>query len=191
MDEAPDSHQEKSFMDFINPNSLKTIEAFVEPSLIESKISDRFQFQRLGYFNIDDDSTSDKLVFNKIVGLRDSWAKQKPKQNSNQQKPQKQQPQRKAISVIQQFGKKYTNLPDEKQLKVKTEIQKLATNVPYEDLEPLFGTAVKKAGTRIAAMLTLGVLLENGLERNGAINDFINKALEDKNELLVAEAKAL
>ena len=61
----------------------------------------------------------------------------------------------------------------------------------YEELEPLFGTAAKKVGTRIAAMLTLGVLLENGLAKNEAINAFITKGLEDKNELLVAEAKAL
>lgn len=192
MDESPDNHQDKSFMEFINPNSLKTIEAFVEPSLKEVKIGDRFQFQRLGYFNVDDDSTSDKLVFNKTVGLRDSWAKIKPKANTNQNQPKpKQQPQRKAISVIQQLGKKYTNYPEEKQQKVKAEIQELAKQVPYEDLEPLFGTAVKKVGTRIATLLTLGVLLKNGLERNDAVNDFISKALEDKNKLLVAEAKAV
>ncbi len=133
------------------------------------------------------------LVFNKTVGLRDSWAKQKPQQNTNQnqQKPQQQQSQRKPIDVIKQLGKKYTNLPEEKQQKVKAEIQELAKNVSYDDLQPLFGTAVKKVGTRIAAMITLGVLLDNGLERNDEINDFINKALEDKNELLVAEAKAI
>jgi len=91
--------------------------------------------------------------------------------------------------VIQQLGKKYTNYPEEKQLKVKAEIQDLAKEVPYEDLEPLFATATKKAGTRIAAMITLHVMLKNGLERNDAINNFIAKALEDKNELLVSEAK--
>ncbi|MCF7568718.1 glutamine--tRNA ligase/YqeY domain fusion protein [Sabulilitoribacter arenilitoris] len=198
MDEAPDSHTDKTFLDFINPNSLKVIDAFIEPSLKEAKIGDRFQFQRLGYFNVD--SIGEKLVFNKTVGLRDSWAKKtsaehsrsKPKNSMNQnQEKLQQQNQRKAISVIQQLGKKYTNLPEEKQLKVKSEIQELAKNVSYEDLEPLFNTAVKKAGTRIAATLTLGVLLENGLERNEAINNFISKALEDKNELLVAEAEAL
>ncbi|CAL2102353.1 glutamine--tRNA ligase [Tenacibaculum sp. 190130A14a] len=76
-DEAPDSHKDKDFMEFLNPNSLDTINAFVEPSLKEAKIGDRFQFQRLGYFNMDDDSTSEKLVFNKTVGLRDNWAKKK------------------------------------------------------------------------------------------------------------------
>ena len=191
MDEAPDSHQDKTFMDFLNPNSLKTIEAFVEPSLADAKVGERFQFQRLGYFNVDDDSTSDKIVFNKTVGLRDTWAKQRPQQNNNQNehKPNPQQSQRKAINVIQQLGKKYTNLPEEKQLKAKAEIQELAKNVSYEELEPLFATAVKKVGTRIATMLTLGVLLEQGLERNEAINNFIDKALDDKNELLVSEAQ--
>lgn len=190
MDEAPDSHQDKTFMDFLNPNSLKVIEAFVEPSLKGAKIGDRFQFQRLGYFNVDDDSSADKLVFNKTVGLRDTWAKKKPQQNQNKQKPQ-QQSQRKPIDVIKQLGKKYTNLPEEKQQKVKAQIQELAKNVSYEELQPLFGTAVKKAGTRIATILALGVMLEAGLERNDEINAFINKALEDKNELLVNEARAL
>ena len=190
MDETPDSHRDKDFMEFINPNSLKIIEAFVEPSLKESKTGEKFQFQRLGYFNIDNDSTSEKLVFNKTVGLRDSWAKQKPK-TQQQTKPNnnQQQTQRKAISVVQQLGKKYTNLPEEKQLKVKAEIQELAKNVSYEELEPLFGTAVKKAGTRIAVMLVLGVLLKAGQEKNDEINAFISKALEDKNETLLAEAK--
>jgi len=192
--ESPDSDKEKSFMEFINPNSLKTVEAFVEPSLQSAKIGDQFQFQRLGYFNVDDDSTSEKLVFNKTVGLRDTWAKQVPKsQNNNQkqQKQQQQQSQRKPIDVIKQLGKKYTNLPKEKQQKIKAEILELANNVSYEDLQPLFTTAVKKVGTRIAATLTLSVLLKNGQERNAEINEFIAKALEDKNDLLVVEAKAI
>jgi glutaminyl-tRNA synthetase len=194
LDEAPDSHQGKTFMDFINPNSLSVTEAFLEPSLAEAKTGERFQFQRLGYFNVDDDSTLEKLVFNKTVGLRDTWAKQKPKKeaNQNQPKPQtQQQSHRNPIDVIKQLGKKYTNLPEEKQQKVKAEIQELAKNITYDELQPLFATAVKKAGTRIAVVLTLGVLLNNGLERNDEINAFIEKALEDKNESLVLEAKAL
>ncbi len=75
LDEAPDSHKDKDFMEFLNPDSLKIINAFVEPSLATSNIGDRFQFQRLGYFNIDNDTTSGNLVFNKTVGLRDNWAK--------------------------------------------------------------------------------------------------------------------
>ncbi|MBO6879890.1 glutamine--tRNA ligase/YqeY domain fusion protein, partial [Winogradskyella sp.] len=187
MHEAPDSDKDKDFMEFLNPNSLDVKTGYLEPSLSDVEAGERFQFQRLGYFVVDEDSTKDKLVFNKTVGLRDSWAKQKPKPQQKQQ-PKKQQPQRPAISIIQQLGKKYTNLPEEKQIRTKAEIQELAKKVSYEELEPWFGTAVKKAGTRIATMITLKVLLNKGLERNDAINEFIAKALEDKNELLVKEA---
>ncbi len=75
LDEAPDGHKDKDYMDFVNPNSLEKITAFVEPSLQTARIGEQFQFQRLGYFNVDDDTTSEKLVFNKTVGLRDNWAK--------------------------------------------------------------------------------------------------------------------
>ncbi|MEN8702946.1 MAG: glutamine--tRNA ligase/YqeY domain fusion protein [Polaribacter sp.] len=75
LDEAPDSHKDKDFMEFVNPNSLEVINAFLEPSLQTAKIGERFQFQRLGYFNVDYDATPEALVFNKIVGLRDSWTK--------------------------------------------------------------------------------------------------------------------
>ena len=187
--ESPDSDKDKDFMEFLNPNSLTVKTGYLEPSLVDVKVGEQFQFQRLGYFNVDNDSEDGKLVFNKTVGLRDSWVKQKPqKQNSNQNKPQQK---RSAISVIQQFGKKYTKLPEEKQLKVKAEIQELSKNVSYDELEPLFATAVKKAGTRIVVMIALKEKLKNGLERNDSINAFINKALEDKNDLLVAEAKAM
>ena len=191
-DETPDSHQDKSFMEFINPNSLKTIEAFVEPSLKDAKIGDRFQFQRLGYFNVDDDSTLEHLVFNKTVGLRDTWAKVKPKQNTNQnQQKQPQQNNRSAIEQIKSYGKKYDRLPEGKQADAKVDIQELAQKVSYDEVEPLFNTSVKKSGTRIITMITLGVLLKNGLEKNDAITEFIAKALDDKNVLLVAEAAAI
>jgi len=193
-DEAPDSHADKDFMEFINPDSLKLITAFIEPSLTEAHTGDRFQFQRLGYFNVDTDSSSEKIIFNKIVGLRDTWAKQKPKaQQQNNAPKQNNNPQQgaKAINTINKLGKKYTNLPEEKQVKVRADILELAKDVTYEELEPLFATAVKKVGTRIAAMLILNVKLAEGLTKNEAINDFIAKALEDKNELLVAEAKAI
>ena len=79
-DEAPDAHKDKDFKEFINPDSLTVIEkAYVEPSLATAIESDSFQFQRLGYFNVDADSGSDKLVFNRTVALRDSWAKMEQK----------------------------------------------------------------------------------------------------------------
>jgi len=179
-------------MHFINPNSLKTIEAFVEPSLKAANIGDRFQFQRLGYFNVDNDSTLTHLVFNKTVGLRDSWAKVKPQQNTNQnQQKQLQQNNRSAIEQIKSYGKKYDRLPEDKRALAKADIQKLAKDVSFDELEPLFNTSVKKSGTRIITMITLGVMLKNGLEKNDAINAFIAKALADKNALLVSEAQAL
>ncbi|QWX83634.1 glutamine--tRNA ligase/YqeY domain fusion protein [Cellulophaga sp. HaHaR_3_176] len=74
-DETPDQHKDKDFMEFVNPDSLTIITGYVEPSLKSAKSEDIFQFQRLGYFNIDKDSTEEKLIFNKTVGLRDTWAK--------------------------------------------------------------------------------------------------------------------
>jgi glutaminyl-tRNA synthetase len=82
IDEAPDSHKEKNFLDFMNPNSLQISKGFVEPSLATVKPGDKFQFQRLGYFNVDKDTTISKLVFNKTVGLKDAW-EEKGKKEEN------------------------------------------------------------------------------------------------------------
>ena len=73
--ENPDGNKEVDFKEYINPESLKVITGYVEPSLQSSKELDHFQFQRLGYFCVDRDSSSEKLVFNRTVGLRDTWAK--------------------------------------------------------------------------------------------------------------------
>lgn len=73
--ENPDGNKEVDFKAFINPNSLHIITGYLEPSLAAAKEGDKFQFQRLGYFTVDKDSTAEKLVFNKTVGLRDTWAK--------------------------------------------------------------------------------------------------------------------
>ena len=193
LNEAPDGDKERSFMEFVNPNSLKILNALVEPGLADAKEGDRFQFQRQGYFSVDPESTSEKKIFNKTVGLRDTWAKKKPqpKQSAGQPVQNKNIPQRPAIEEIKKLGKKYTNLPAEKQLATRAKIQELANSVSYDELEPLFNTAVKKAGTRIAVAITLGVLLDNGQKRTPEVEAFIVKALEDRNELLVAEAKTL
>jgi len=63
--ENPDGNKEVDFKEFINPNSLEVITGFVEPSLQSAKELDHFQFQRLGYFCVDRDSSADKLIFNK------------------------------------------------------------------------------------------------------------------------------
>ncbi|RYJ43943.1 glutamine--tRNA ligase/YqeY domain fusion protein [Flavobacterium beibuense] len=73
--ENPDGDKEIDFKSYLNPNSLEVITGYLEPSLKEANSGDRFQFQRLGYFCVDPDSTSENLVFNKTVGLRDTWAK--------------------------------------------------------------------------------------------------------------------
>ncbi|MBK7215297.1 MAG: glutamine--tRNA ligase/YqeY domain fusion protein [Bacteroidales bacterium] len=74
--ENPDDLEEgQNFKDFLNPDSLKTITAFAEPSLGAAKPGDRYQFERLGYFCADLDSVSGKPVFNRTVPLKDNWAK--------------------------------------------------------------------------------------------------------------------
>lgn len=82
IDEAPDSHKEKNFLEFMNVNSLSIVKGFVEPSLINVQVGDNFQFQRLGYFNVDKDSKEGNLVFNKTVGLKDAW-EEKGKKEQN------------------------------------------------------------------------------------------------------------
>ena len=74
-DENPDGHKDRDFMEFINRDSLKVVKGHLEPSLKDVEPGQRFQFQRLGYFNVDDSSTAEKLVFNRTVPLRDTWAK--------------------------------------------------------------------------------------------------------------------
>lgn len=78
--EAPDAQKETDFKEFINPDSLKILEeCYVEPGLKNAKAEDHFQFQRLGYFSVDKDSTPEKLIFNRTVSLKDSWTKTQTK----------------------------------------------------------------------------------------------------------------
>ncbi len=64
-----------SYRDNLNPESLKVVSAYVEPELLKAKCGDKFQFERLGYFCVDKDSSSEKLCFNRTVTLKDSWSK--------------------------------------------------------------------------------------------------------------------
>ena len=76
-DPDPAGHKDVDFKEFLNENSLKVLTVCkLEPSLKEAKEGDRFQFQRLGYFCVDKDSKPGALVFNRTVGLKDTWAKQ-------------------------------------------------------------------------------------------------------------------
>lgn len=70
------SGEEGDFKDYINPNSLQVINAFIEPSLLKASPEKRYQFLRKGYFCLDPDSTEKKLVFNRTVTLKDAWAKE-------------------------------------------------------------------------------------------------------------------
>ncbi len=74
--ENPDEQEEgKSYKDYLNPDSLKIITAMIEPAVLTAGILDKFQFERIGYFSVDKDSTPGNLVFNRVVPLKDSWAK--------------------------------------------------------------------------------------------------------------------
>lgn len=76
--ESPDPG--KTFLDVINPESLQVTKAWVEPTLMRAAVSDRVQFERLGYYCVDPDSTPGKPVFNRTVPLRDTWGKIAAKQ---------------------------------------------------------------------------------------------------------------
>jgi glutaminyl-tRNA synthetase len=70
------SNEEGDFKEYINSDSLQIITAYVEPSLKDAVTGTNYQFLRKGYFCLDKDSTTDKLVFNRTVGLKDTWAKE-------------------------------------------------------------------------------------------------------------------
>jgi glutaminyl-tRNA synthetase len=78
--ENPDGDKEVDFKTYINPDSLQVITGYLEPSLKSAEAGERFQFQRLGYFCVDTDTNAEQLIFNKTVGLRDTWAKLEAKE---------------------------------------------------------------------------------------------------------------
>ncbi|WP_430973210.1 glutamine--tRNA ligase/YqeY domain fusion protein [Sunxiuqinia rutila] len=80
LDEEPDGHKDRDFKEFMNPDSLTVLNTcYIEPFVKQAKALDSFQFERLGYFNVDLDSTDQKLVFNRTAQLRDNWSKIKGK----------------------------------------------------------------------------------------------------------------
>jgi len=75
-DEEPDGHKDIDFKEFMNHESLQVLpKCYIEPFVKNAKVLDHFQFERLGYFNVDSDSTPENLVFNRTVQLKDTWAK--------------------------------------------------------------------------------------------------------------------
>jgi len=78
LDENPLEQKDKTLRELLNPDSLKVLKnCFVEEDLATAKPYDHFQFQRIGYFNLDPDSTNGKLIFNRTVSLKDTWSKKK------------------------------------------------------------------------------------------------------------------
>ncbi|MBI1266704.1 MAG: glutamine--tRNA ligase/YqeY domain fusion protein [Cryomorphaceae bacterium] len=80
-DPSPDGHKEVDFMEFLNPNSLHILKnCKVEPALRDAKVGDRFQFQRIGYFAVDEIYSKEGApVFNRTVTLKDTWVKEQSK----------------------------------------------------------------------------------------------------------------
>ena len=80
MSENPSEEKDKEMNELLNPDSLKVLtNCFVEEELKDAKPYDHFQFQRVGYFNVDPDSKNGKLIFNRTVSLKDTWNKVKGK----------------------------------------------------------------------------------------------------------------
>ena len=73
------SSEEGDFKSYINENSMQIIQAYIEPALADAKVGEGYQFLRKGYFSVDTDSTPEKLIFNRTVGLKDAWAKEAKK----------------------------------------------------------------------------------------------------------------
>jgi glutaminyl-tRNA synthetase len=73
--ECPDTQKDRDFLEFLNPNSLTTVTAYCEPALSQTKPGEVYQFQRLGYFAVDESSSPNSLLFNRTTQLRDTWAK--------------------------------------------------------------------------------------------------------------------
>jgi glutaminyl-tRNA synthetase len=75
---VPEPGAAADFKEFINPHSLETVTAKLEPSLKDARPGERYQFERLGYFALDPDSQPGKPVFNRTIALKDPWAKGNP-----------------------------------------------------------------------------------------------------------------
>ncbi len=196
LNESPDGDKEKDFMDFLNPHSLQKITGYLEPSLADVQPGEMFQFQRIGYFNVDKDSTTDQLVFNRTVPLRDTWAKvsqDTPAEKKNLPKSKQQMPQKAPLDEIKKSGKKLANLPEAKRLNTIAQIQEHAKNVSYDALRELFNTSAKKIGTRLAVLETLKVLInmDKAERSNPEVAQFIEEIKNSGNELLEDSAKGL
>jgi glutaminyl-tRNA synthetase len=182
---SPDGDKDTDFMEYLNPDSLAVQTAFAEPMLSDAKPGDHFQFQRLGYFVCDQDSSNTITVFNKTVGLRDTWSKQQLKPQSQPQHTHTASP----LDTLRKLGKKFTSFNSEKQHVTATQIAALAKDITKEDLAPLYNTAAKKTGTRIAVAIVLAAHQQTNTPLDPAAIEFVEKARTDKNPLLIKYAE--
>lgn len=181
LDEAPDSHKDKSFLELINPNSLNINKnAYLEPSLQSAAVGDSFQFQRLGYFAVDKDSTSEQLVFNRTVALKDSWTKKQQKSQGNQVAKKDE-----AIEKIAPFAGKYLKSREENERQdLVAKIVELSANVLPENLLNLIG----KVETNKEFLMYFMVLNSKKVSIDVSdktnydlLNSFVGKGLQMKN----------
>jgi glutaminyl-tRNA synthetase len=191
IDEAPDSHKDKDFMEFINPNSLHINKnAFVEPSLAKVKVGDNFQFQRLGYFNVDNDSTAENIVFNRTVALKDSWAKVEKKQNNKGQKKNA------TASVLQKeimplTGKYLKAREEDVRLDLIAKVFEFSKQVPEDELMAFIGKAESNKDYLTALMILNSENVKVNLDTKAhfeLINGMLGKALEMKNSYVRFQA---
>ncbi len=185
-DEAPDAHKDKDFKEFINPDSLViNTNTFVEPSLTKAKIGDRFQFQRLGYFNVDNDSTSEQLVFNRTVPLRDSWAK-------IEQKTELKQPNNNTINEILSLAGKYLkSREEEERLALVAQINELSKKVESQTLLDLIKTTNSNKEYLAYLMIFNSQNLQVDLSKKEnfeLVNNLIGSALKMKNSYVRFQA---
>ena len=184
-DEAPDSHKDKDFKEFINPNSLTiNTNAFVEPSLQQATIGNRFQFQRLGYFNVDDDSTSEQLVFNRTVPLRDSWAK-------IEQKTESVKPNNTISEILSLAGKYLKSREEDERLELVSKVNALSSKVDIDTLLNLIKNANSNKEYLAYLMIfnSQKLLLNFSKKENFEIADkFVGNALQMKNSYVRFQA---
>ncbi|MGB2128510.1 MAG: glutamine--tRNA ligase/YqeY domain fusion protein [Flavicella sp.] len=175
--EAPDGNKEVDFKEYINKNSLTISTAFVEPSLNTAVVGDKFQFQRKGYFCMDPDSNENNLVFNKTVGLTDSWAKQEKKEKG---------PVRNASfeKVGPLAGKYLKARNDDDREALKNEIAVLSKDISLETLATPIETA-KSNKEVLSIVLTLSNMETLGPDDN--LNAFIKIHLSAKNTTILVE----
>ena len=164
---------------------MQTRDAFVEPFLLTANPGNKFQFQRLGYFNTDDDSTESQLIFNKTVSLREG--KIKKLKNPSLKQTAELNP----LETIKKLGKKFIKLSQEKQKELEETVLGLSKDITLVDLAPLFSTSTKKRGTRAIALICLLGLKSRGVAFSLEANEFVLKAKNDENQRLQELASKL